>query len=63
MENEKPNAVEHAVAGAGVGVAGVTTSAGLIGVSAAIAALPFSIVIGVLGGLAWWGVKTIAKDS
>jgi hypothetical protein len=59
MENEKPNAAEHAAAGAGVGAAGVTTSVGIIGVSTAIAAPPFSLVIGAIGGLVWWGIKKL----
>jgi hypothetical protein len=62
-EEKKWGAAEHAVAGAGVGAAGVGTSVGLIGLSAGIAALPISIVIGLVGGLAWWGVKKLAGDD
>ena len=60
---EKWGAKEHALVGAGVGAAGVGNSIGLIGLSAGIAALPISIVIGVVGGLAWWGIKKIAEDD
>ena len=62
-QEEKWGAKEHALVGAGVGAAGVGNSIGLIGLSAGIAALPISIVIGVVGGLAWWGIKKIAEDE
>lgn len=62
-EEEKPwGAGEHALVGAGVGLAGVGNSIGLIGLSAGLAALPFSIFIGVAGGLAWWAARKIAKE-
>jgi hypothetical protein len=57
---EKWGATEHALVGAGVGAAGVGNSIGLIGLSAGIAALPVSLVIGVAGGLLWWAVKKAA---
>ena len=57
---EKWGATEHAVVGAGVGAAGVGNSIGLIGLSAGLAALPISIVMGAIGGLAWWAVKRAA---
>lgn len=57
MENEKPSATEKAVIGAGVGAAGVTGSVGIIGVATAVAALPISLVVGVIGGLIWWAVS------
>jgi hypothetical protein len=63
QNDEKWGAAEHAVAGAGVGAAGVGSSVGLIGLSAGIAALPVSIVIGVVGGLAWWGIKKLTEDD
>ena len=47
----------------GIGAAGVGNSIGLIGLSAGIAALPVSIVIGVVGGLVWWGIKKLAEDD
>jgi hypothetical protein len=59
---EKWGAKEHAAVGAGVGAAGVGSSVGIIGLSAGLAALPISIVVGVVGGLVWWGVKKIAED-
>ena len=62
QQEDKPwGAVEHALVGAGVGAAGVGNSVALIGLSTGLAALPVSIVIGVVGGLAWWGVRAIAK--
>ena len=63
QHEEKWGPKEHALVGAGVGAAGVGNSIGLIGLSAGIAALPISIVIGVVGGLAWWGIKKIAEDE
>jgi hypothetical protein len=41
----------------------VGTSAGLIGLTASIAALPISLVIGAVGGLAWWGIKKLTEDD
>ena len=52
-------AAEHAAVGAGVGAAGVAQSVALIGLSG-FAALPVFIVLGAVGGLAWWGVRKIA---
>jgi len=60
---EKWGAKEHALVGAGVGAAGVGNSIGLIGLSAGLAALPISIVVGAIGGLAWWAARTIANDD
>ena len=41
MENKRPGAAEHAIVGAGVGVAGAANTIGLIGLSAGtLAALP-----------------------
>jgi hypothetical protein len=57
QEDKEWGATEHALVGAGVGAAGVGNSIGLIGLSAGIAALPVSIVMGVAGGLLWWAVK------
>jgi hypothetical protein len=58
---EEWGAMEHALTGAGVGAAGIGNSVALIGLSAGLAALPVSIVIGVAGGLVWWGVRALAK--
>jgi hypothetical protein len=63
QNDEKWGATEHVAVGAGVGAAGVGTSAGLIGLTASIAALPLSIVIGAVGGLAWWGIKKLTEDD
>ena len=63
QQEEEWGAAEHALVGAGVGLAGVGNSIGLIGLATGLAALPISIVIGVVGGLVWWGVRTIAKKS
>jgi len=60
---EKPwGPVEYGLTGAGIGAAGVGSSIGLIGLSTGLAALPVSVVVGVVGGLAWWAVKTIASE-
>jgi len=56
---EEWGATEHATIGAGLGAAGVAQSVAIIGI-AALPALPVFIVIGALGGLAWWGVRKIA---
>lgn len=61
-QEEKWGAKEHALVGAGVGAAGVGNSIGLIGLSTGLAVLPISIVVGAIGGLAWWAVKKIAED-
>jgi hypothetical protein len=46
-------AAEHALTGASVGAAGAGQSIALIGSSTGLAMLPLSIVVGVVGGLAW----------
>jgi hypothetical protein len=68
MDNyeEKPEewgAAEHAAVGAGVGAAGVGNSIALIGLSTGLAALPISIVIGAVGGLAWWAARKLVKGE
>lgn len=60
-DDEKWGAAEHAAVGAAVGGAGVGNSIGLIGLSAGLAALPVSLVIGALGGLVWWGAKKLGE--
>lgn len=57
---EKSGFAEHVLIGAAVGGAGVGNSIGLIGLSAGLAALPVCLVMGALGGLAWWAVKKAA---
>ncbi len=49
----------YALTGAGVGAAGLGSSAGLIGLSTAIAAAPVSIVLGAVGGLIWWAARKL----
>ncbi len=61
QENSEPGAMEHALVGAGVGVAGTGTSIAIIGLSAALPLLPVFLAIGAAGGLAWWGAKAAAK--
>jgi len=64
QKEEKPwGPTEHALVGAGVGAAGVGNSIALIGVSTGLAVLPVSIAVGVVGGLAWWAIKTVARNS
>ncbi len=62
-EDKKWGASAHVIAGAGVGAAGVGSAAGLIGLSLSVAALPVSIVIGAVGGLAWWGIRKLTEDD
>jgi hypothetical protein len=62
QEEKEWGAKEHALVGAGVGAAGVGNSVGLIGLSAGLAVLPISIVIGAIGGLAWWGIRKMSED-
>jgi hypothetical protein len=54
---------EHALTGAGVGAAGAGQSIALIGVSAGLALLPLSLVVGAVAGLAWWAIKAVASDN
>ena len=63
QQEEDWGAAEHALIGGLVGGAGVGNSIGLIGLTTGLAALPISIVIGVVGGLAWWAVRAISKKS
>jgi len=53
---------EHAAVGAGVGAAGVAQTVAMIGLSG-LAVLPVFVVLGAVGGLAWWGVRKIAEKS
>jgi hypothetical protein len=62
QHEEKWGATEHALVGAGVGAAGIGNSIGLIGLSAGIAALPVSLVVGAIGGLVWWATKKITEE-
>ncbi len=61
QREEKWGAKEHALVGAGVGAAGVGNSIGLIGLSAGLAALPVSIVVGAVGGLVWWAARKLGE--
>lgn len=62
MENseEKSGPGEHALIGAGIGAAGVAQTVAIVG-TAALPVLPVFLVIGAIGGLAWWGVKKLAE--
>ncbi len=56
------SAKDYAVIGGLVGGAGVGNSAGFIGLSTTLTLLPFCVAAGVIGGLLWWGVRTVTKD-
>jgi hypothetical protein len=62
-ESDKMGPGGHALTGAGVGAAGAGSSIGLIGLSAGIAALPVSLVVGAVGGLIWWAAKKLGEDA
>lgn len=51
---------QHAAVGAGVGAAGVAQTVAMIGLSG-LAVLPVFVVLGAVGGLAWWGIRKIAE--
>lgn len=53
-QEEQWGPAQHAAMGAGVGAAGVAQSVAMIGL-AGLAVLPVFVVVGALGGLAWWG--------
>lgn len=59
-EQEKSGFAEHVLIGAAVGGAGVGNSIGLIGLSTGLAVLPICLLMGAVGGLAWWGAKKLA---
>jgi hypothetical protein len=61
-QEEKWGPGEHAAVGAGVGAAGVAQTVAMIGLSG-MAVLPVFVVLGAVGGLAWWGVRKIAEKS
>ncbi len=58
--SNKPDPAEHIAIGAGLGAAGAAQSIAIVGLSAA-PVLPVFIVLGAIGGLAWWGVKKLAE--
>lgn len=62
-ENDKMGPGGHALTGAGVGAAGVGSSAGLVGISTAIAAAPIFIPLGIIGGLIWWAAHKLSEDA
>ena len=62
QKDEKWSAKDCAFVGALVGGAGVGNSAGLIGLSATLSLMPACLVVGAVGGLLWWGVKSLIDD-
>lgn len=58
---EKWGPKAYAVVGAGVSLAGLSESAGFIGLATTLALVPACIVVGMIGGLIWWGVKSLAE--
>ena len=60
-KKESLNFTECLLTGAGVGAAGLGSSAGFIGLATTLACAPIAIGIGVAGGLAWWGVRELVK--
>jgi hypothetical protein len=57
---EKTDAAQHIAVGAGVGAAGAAQTIVIAGLAAA-PVLPVFIVVGAVGGLAWWGVKKLME--
>jgi hypothetical protein len=53
----------YALTGAGVGAAGAGSSVGLIGLSAGLATLPVTLVVGAIGGLIWWAAKKLDENT
>jgi hypothetical protein len=60
-DEEKWGPKAYAVVGMGVGLAGLGESTGFIGLSTTLALVPASIVVGAIGGLVWWGLKSLAE--
>jgi hypothetical protein len=58
---EKWGPKAYAAVGAGVSLAGLGESAGFIGLSTTLSLIPACIVVGVIGGLVWWGIKSLAE--
>lgn len=58
-QNDNWDAAGHALAGAGVGAAGAAQSIAIVGLSI-LPVLPVFIVLGAIGGLAWWGIRKSA---
>jgi hypothetical protein len=58
--NENGGAAGHALAGAGLGAAGAAQSVAIVGLSI-LPVLPVFIVLGAIGGLAWWGIRRAAE--
>jgi hypothetical protein len=59
---EKPDAGKHALIGATVGAAGIAQTVAFTG-TAILAVMPVFIVLGAIGGLVCWGVRTIAGEK
>jgi hypothetical protein len=60
-DDEKWDARHYAAVGAGVSLAGLGESAGFIGLSTTLSLVPACIVVGVIGGLVWWGIKSLVE--
>jgi hypothetical protein len=60
-DDEKWGAKAYAAVGIGVSLAGLGESAGFIGLSTTLALIPACIVVGVIGGLLWWGITRLAE--
>ena len=58
---EKWGPKSYAAVGAGVSLAGLGESAGFIGLSTTLALVPACLVVGVVGGLVWWGIKRVME--
>ena len=58
---EKWGPKAYAAVGAGVSLAGLGESAAFIGLSTTLALVPACIVVGAVGGLVWWGIRSLAE--
>ena len=53
----------YALTGAGVGAAGAGSTVGLMGLATGLAVLPITVAVGVVGGLAWWAARSLARKA
>jgi hypothetical protein len=61
QDEEKWGPKAYAVVGIGVSLAGLGESAGFIGLATTLSLIPACIVVGAIGGLVWWGIKSLAE--